>query len=63
MVYWHFEVRKLIWGGNPNVEPVPLGIVSILEDLASLIKDWCCRFFVLPGWLVNFTLHACGNLL
>ena len=39
MVYRNFEVRKLIWGRNPNVEPVPLGTVSILEDLASLIKD------------------------
>ena len=26
MVYRHFEVMKSIWGGSPNVEPVPFGI-------------------------------------
>ena len=48
MLYRHFEVIKLIWGGSPNVEPVSLGIGSILEDFASQIQA-CCRFFVLHG--------------
>ena len=39
MVYRHFEVMKLIWGGSPNVEPVSFGIGNILKDLiASLTK-------------------------
>ena len=32
MLCQHFEVMKSIWGGRPNVEPVPFGIYSILDD-------------------------------
>ena len=32
MLCQHFEVMKSIWGGRPNVEPVPFGIDSILDD-------------------------------
>ena len=39
MLYRYFEVMGSIWGGSPNVEPVPLGIDSILEDFALLIKE------------------------
>ena len=39
MLCQHFEVMKSIWGGSPNVEPVPFGIDSILEGFASLIKE------------------------
>ena len=30
---------KSTWGGSPNEEPVALGIDSILEDFASLMKN------------------------
>ena len=61
MLYWNFEVMKSIWRYSPNKEPVPFGIDSILDDFASLIKEWC-HFFLFHGWLVNLTLHASGKL-
>ena len=39
LLYQHFEVLKSIWGSSPNVEPVPFGIDSILEDFVSLTKE------------------------
>ena len=39
MVYRHFEVRKSIWGGSPNVKLVSFGNGRILEGFASLIKE------------------------
>ena len=38
MLNRHFQIMKSIRGGSPNVEAVPFGIDSILEDFASLIK-------------------------
>ena len=39
IVYQHFEVIKSIWGGTPNVEAVPLGIDSIIEDNCNFNQD------------------------
>ena len=63
MVYWHFEVMKSASGSTLNVEPVPFGIGCKLEDFVSLIKGWCCRFFLFHGWSLISTLHAPGKLL
>ena len=39
VVYQHFEVMISISGGNPNVEPVPFGIDSVLENNNNNAED------------------------
>ena len=39
IAYQHFEVMKSIWGGPPNMEPVPFGIDSMLDDNNNFNED------------------------